>query len=244
MSRFDDIPQNVLDQAREVAAESVAKAFPYLRVVVIKVEDTYVLEWKVGKDNDAVVVTGEEAIAIVEESVLGWVRFADGRPVEEVWRKWLGGQRPPQPRTHTNRDKWPLYKGNPSNPWRFKNKIAFTFLTGPLAGKTVLFQGDNEVTKPLIVDLQTTFTEKRRRPIVKFASRPWDDGKGIDPAFEHLGFSEDQDPIPGLNLVKDTTELGAPRANGNAEHYDDVGDDVGGDMSGDVDRPTGNWWDR
>ena len=40
MSRFDDIPQNVLDQAREAAAESVAKAFPYLRVVVINFQRT------------------------------------------------------------------------------------------------------------------------------------------------------------------------------------------------------------
>ena len=45
-----------------------------------------------------------------------------------------------------------------------------------------------------------------------------------------------------MNLVKDTTSPETPRAqaNGNAEHYDDVG----GDVSGDADRETGAWWER
>ena len=228
-NRFDDIDQETLDQFGEVAADAATRSFQFLKLVVPSPGRP--LDWRLGD----IIVTDEEAIAIADESVMGWIRFKGKEMVEEHWVKQLGNKKPSRPNSFTDKTKWELWPGTdrPKDPWAFQTKLALKIMTGDMAGKVVLFNGDREGNRVAIGDVQSVFIEKRRRPLVKLTSVKRDYADVFDPILQIIGFSEDDSIIRGLNLAKDDAAIVAapskPPTNGAAGAAGvntDVDDDI------------------
>jgi hypothetical protein len=217
-SRFDDIDQGTLDQYGEVAADAATRSFQFLRFTGSPPE------WIIGKTT---IITGEEAIALADESAMGWVRFKNNKPVEEHWVQQLGNKKPSRPDSFHDQAKWETWNdGRPKDPWTFKTRLALKITTGELAGKVVLFNGENEGSRTAVGDVQTAFKEKRRRPLVKLTSMKRDGENVTDPVFRIVSFTEDDSVVPGLTLARDSVVADDPRPSVNGGGSSSMDDDI------------------
>ena len=196
-NRFDAIDQATLDRYDEIARDAAARSFPFLKLVAPSPGSP--LDWRVGD----ISVTAEEAIALADEAVMGWVRFANGKPVEDLWVRQLGAKKPARPNSSRDEAQWERWgSGRPKDPWNFQTKLPLRIMTGALAGKVVILGGDRESHRAAISDVQILFAAKRRRPLVRFTSEKRDGENVFDPILQIVSYTEDDCPVRGLNLVR------------------------------------------
>jgi hypothetical protein len=101
-------------------------------------------QWTAGQDNDEIAM-GTEMVAHVIEIYVGWIRWEDNRPVEQLMRKLGEGVKTPfrSELSHTDRNLWPIDdRGVPRDPWQFSNYLIlmdgegqlYTFATASKGG--------------------------------------------------------------------------------------------------------------
>ncbi len=86
-----------------------------------------------------------------------WVRWEDGRPVEQLVRR--PGERLPEREnlSHTNEDEWPTGPGNePQDPWQNTRLVylvdpdtaeAFTFSTSSWGGRSAVIELGDQISR-------------------------------------------------------------------------------------------------
>jgi hypothetical protein len=237
MSRFDDISEEMMAQYDQATEEATARAFRHARFIVVGTTDkknntTYFGAWKVGKD-PSIDITDVECIACPDECSMGWARFENNKPVEELWVRQLGNTKPPCP--ESDKSKWDTWAdGRPKNPWSFREQIPLKIITGELAGQTVLYTSTTEADRLAIKDMQKYFAQHRRRPLTKPSCLKKGEGKeGIVPTFKVIEATEDDAPIPGIATTRTAKARAKTATNGDNADTDD----------GRFDTNAG-WWDR
>jgi hypothetical protein len=78
-------------------------------------------DWTQGYDGESAADIGDLLLADVAEA---WRFMMKGRPVEYVLRE-PGMPKPPRPGTFENESSWPLYNGEPSDPWSWVSILHF-----------------------------------------------------------------------------------------------------------------------
>ena len=68
---------------------------------------------------------------------------------------------------------------------------------GQLAGRIVLFNGDNAASRDLISEIQVYFAKTGKRPLVLLTHEK--NGSEVIPAFKVIRLTEDNTATPGLN---------------------------------------------
>ena len=152
----------------------------------------------------------------------GWVRLARGEPVRKVPRE--PGKPFPQRSElgDTDQSQWPLFDGQPSDPWTLSNEV---LLTEKETGRPVIFTTTSWTGREAVADLCRLITYQRRtrganaRPIVsigvgtyrsrrgpvatpKFTIADWIDSDGLEPATTESGPTS----LPPSKLATDLTE--------------------------------------
>ena len=192
------IDQATLDLLAKTAAEDAAKSFPFLKFT----RETGGADWKAGDT----FVTDAEAIVRADEAARGYMRFAVGTkaPVEETpWVLAMGNERPKRPASFTDESKWDTWAGGrPKDPWVYRTRVPLQIMTGPMAGRIVLFNGDNAASRDLISEIQVYFAKTGKRPLVLLTHEKI--GNEVVPAFKVIRLTEDDTATPGLNhLARD-----------------------------------------
>ena len=154
-------------------------------------------EWKAADT----FTTDAEAVLRVDEAARSHMRFAPGAkgPVEETpWLLAMGNERPKRPNTFTDESKWDFWTGGrPKDPWVYRTRMPVEIKTGPLAGRVVLFNGDNVASRDLIAEMQVYFAKAGKRPLVLLTHEKI--GAEVVPAFKIIRLTEDTAATPGLN---------------------------------------------
>jgi hypothetical protein len=192
---------NVSETLTDISADDgfalvATPAGPNFRAVFMRfVKGTYEL----GAEREPV-PTGTQFIAVAATE--GWVRLARGEPVRRVQRE--PGKPFPQRSElgDTDQSQWPLFDGQPSDPWTLGNEL---LLTEKETGRPVIFTTTSWTGREAVADLCRLITYHRRsrganaRPIIsigvgsyrsrrgpvatpKFAIVHWIDGDHSGPA--------------------------------------------------------------
>jgi hypothetical protein len=89
----------------------------------------------------------------------GWVRLARGEPVRKVPRE-PGKPFPQRPELgDTDQSQWPLFDGQPSDPWTLSNEL---LLTEKETGRPVIFATTSWTGREAVADLCRLITYQRR----------------------------------------------------------------------------------
>jgi hypothetical protein len=177
---------------------------PYMRFV----KGTYEL----GAEREPV-PSGTQFIAIAATE--GWVRLARGEPVRKVPRE--PGKPFPQRSElgDTDQSQWPLFDGQPSDPWTLSNEL---LLTEKETGRPVIFATTSWTGREAVADLCRLITYQRRtrganaRPIMSIGVGSYRSRRGpvATPKFTIVDWIDGDHPEPASteqsNLATDLTE--------------------------------------
>ena len=106
-------------------------------------------EWLAGKDDEEV-EEGTEFVALMDEMMVGWVKWEGGKPSEHIMGRVIDGYKPPRRSDLGDNDKadWEADdRGDPRDPWQFTNYLIlkaadsdklFTFATSSRGGINAL----------------------------------------------------------------------------------------------------------
>lgn len=82
-------------------------------------------DWLIGQDEEDV-PAGTKYVASMNNLLVGWVKWADNKPVEQVMGRIVDGYKPPSRDTLGDNDKdaWEVdTQGKPRDPWQFSNQV-------------------------------------------------------------------------------------------------------------------------
>lgn len=82
-------------------------------------------DWLLGQDEEEVEV-GTRYVASMDNLLVGWVKWADNKPVEQIMGRVVDGYAAPKRDTlgDSDKDQWELdTDGKPRDPWQFSNQI-------------------------------------------------------------------------------------------------------------------------
>jgi hypothetical protein len=147
-------------------------------------------------------ITGSEWLALPDKAVVGRYLFIEGNKLEahEYFLRDIDGE-PRRPNTFTDRSQWKLGSHNkPSDPWTAPQYTLY--LVNPATNKPVEFKGTTADTRAAIARLLDDFRGDMRRPIValRVIPRPENEKEKM-PDFEIVSYSDNEEEIPGLNIV-------------------------------------------
>jgi hypothetical protein len=221
-NRFDSVDEKVWDLFEETAADAATRSFQF--VTPIAPGPDRPLDWRIG---DLILDDNQEVLALPDLSVMGWLRYERKKVVEEHWVSQLGNAKPRRPASLTDTAQWETWPdGRPRDPWLFQHRLPLRLVGGPLSDRVVLFNGVNEGSRTAIGAVQVAFAEKRRRPLVRLTSTKRDGGSGFDPVLQIIGWSEDDSPVPGLNLARNSEAATPPPPQANGGGHRDMDDDI------------------
>lgn len=211
MSVFDELDATTIDRIKRHAHDAQAVALPF-----VKYEGGGV--WKIGGED----VTDSLWVAATDMCAVGWTLFLDNQVAGELFVSALGYDRPPRPKTHTDRGLWKKAgaTGWASDPWRPQYSLP---LRNESSGQVVLFKAGTAATKGAIGKLLEDFAAKRRRPVVALTSiTVRRNGRDeIDPVLDVTDYVDDDTPWKGVVVEKNDVSLAEPKV-GNNELDDEV----------------------
>jgi len=210
MSVFDELDTKTIARIKRHAQEAQAVPLPYL-----KYEGGV---WKIGADE----VTDSLWVAATDMCAVGWTLFIDNQVAGEVFVSAFGNERPPRPKTHTDKTLWKKVgaAGWASDPWRPQYSLP---LRNETSGQIALFKAGTAAAKAAIGKLLDDFVEKRRRPVVALTSTTARrNGRDeIDPVLEITDYVDDDAPWKGVVVEKNDTITAEPKLAKN-EMDDDI----------------------
>ena len=167
-NRFDDIPEEELEQFRRVGKRMQQKSLPYLKwgATNIDKEITFRLKGKNMQHSQWIAQADEVAACYVH--FVGKVCLGRG-PTVVILRNGL----PPEPADNFDKTKWVDGDYGKRKPWQLQYEIA---LQHPETGDQVLFSSTTEWGRNAIGATIEYFTNTRRRPIVQLEKREIIDG--------------------------------------------------------------------
>ena len=168
----------------DAAAEATERT---IKGAILKFADR---RWTSGKEA-ASVKDGTKLVALATTAM--WVRWEDGRPVEQLVRR--PGERLPEREnlSHTNEDEWPTGPGNePQDPWQNTRLVylvdpdtaeAFTFSTSSWGGRSAVIELGDQIRRMRAAHPDAA-------PIVELraAEMPTRFGRKSKPAFKVAGW--------------------------------------------------------
>jgi hypothetical protein len=168
----------------DAAAEATERT---IKGAILKFADR---RWTSGKEA-ASVKDGTKLVALATTAM--WVRWDDGRPVEQLVRR--PGERLPEREnlSHTNEDEWPTGPGNePQDPWQNTRLVylvdpdtaeAFTFSTSSWGGRSAVIELGDQISRMRAAHPDAA-------PIVELraAEMPTRFGRKSKPAFKVVGW--------------------------------------------------------
>lgn len=199
MSVFDELDSKSIDRLKRHAQEAQAAPLPFL-----KYEGGV---WTIG----AVQVTDSQWVAATDMCAVGWTLFIDNQPAGEVFVSALGSERPPRPKTHTDKSLWKVSAGGwRSDPWRPQYALP---LRNEINGQIALFKAGTSVAKTAVGKLLEDFAEKRRRPVVVLTSTTVrrNDRDELDPVLEITDHVDDDAPWKGVVVEKNDIAVAEPK---------------------------------
>ncbi len=84
-------------------------------------------DWLAGSDGEDVEM-GTKLVALMDDLTIGWVRWEDNKPAEQIMGKVVDGYKPPRRKELGNleEDLWDVDdEGRPRDPWQFSNNLIF-----------------------------------------------------------------------------------------------------------------------
>lgn len=82
-------------------------------------------DWLSGQDNDEV-EAGTRLVANMEELMVGWIRWEDNKPTDQIMGRVAEGYQPPKRHElgDNDKDQWETDdRGQPRDPWQFSNYL-------------------------------------------------------------------------------------------------------------------------
>jgi len=146
--------------------------------------------WTVGKEG-TVIKDGTRLVALA--TVAMWVRWEEGRPVEQIIRR-LGERLVEREKlSHTDEREWPTGPGNePQDPWQNTRLI---YLVDPDSAEAFTFSTSSYGGRGAVIELGDTIARMRSAhpdaaPIVELraAEMPTKHGKKSKPVFKIVGW--------------------------------------------------------
>jgi hypothetical protein len=146
--------------------------------------------WTIGKEATPV-ADGTRLVALATAAM--WVRWEDGKPVEQLVRR--AGERLPEREklSHTNEDEWPIGPGDePQDPWQ---NTRLVYLVDPDSAEAFTFSTSSYGGRAAVIDLGDTIARMRTAhpdaaPIVELrsAEMPTKHGRKSKPVLKVAGW--------------------------------------------------------
>ncbi|MCK1638966.1 hypothetical protein IVA95_15490 [Bradyrhizobium sp. 157] len=191
MTAFDELDTKTIDRLKRHAQEAQATPLPFLNY-----EGSV---WRIGGEQ----VTDSEWVVATDMCAVGWTLFHDNQIAGELYVSALGNEKPPRPKTHTDKSLWKVSAGGwRSDPWSLQYSLP---LRNEISGQIVLFKASKSAAKAAVGKLLEDFADKRRRPrVVLTSTTVRRNGRDeIDPVFEIIEVRRRRRALAGCHCRKE-----------------------------------------